>query len=228
MKPCSDRNRFDPASLLILDRLNQLLDRFDSATIPFPTAQVVPPTDNPAFHSSHHLHVNKENETAIEPSDEEYMRIPSSRPTCDTILLWPIFGGRYPANYLLEPLLSTGCDSEDDSEERGAGSIGQHAAANGRNVTLANTGIGNIAVEENVIRLVDNFIAFVHTKNPILDILTLKKYARGVAEDGPGWDGKTCLVVSSFPPHSPVGIAVALSLTKTLCFSLRLQHIYQL
>ncbi|KAH8694612.1 hypothetical protein BGZ61DRAFT_588540 [Ilyonectria robusta] len=109
---------FDPASLLILDRLNQLLDRFDSATIPFSSAQVVPPSDNPTFHSSHHLQVNKENETAIEPSDEE-----------------------------------------------------------------------------NVIRLVDNFIAFVHTKNPILDILTLKRYARSVAEDGPGWDGKTCLVL---------------------------------
>ncbi|KAL6412655.1 hypothetical protein AUP68_03860 [Ilyonectria robusta] len=193
---------FDPASLLILDRLNQLLDRFDSATIPFSSAQVVPPSDNPAFHSSHHLQVNKENETAIEPSDEEYMRIPSSRATCDTILLWPIFGGRYPANYLLEPLLSAGCDSEDESEERGAGSIGQHAAANGRSVTLANTGIGNIAVEENVIRLVDNFIAFVHTKNPILDILTLKRYARSVAEDGPGWDGKTCLVPFSTSLYS--------------------------
>ena len=136
-----------------------------------------------------------EQDDAIDTSDEEYMRIPASRTTCEAVLLWPIFESRYPADYLLEPLLSASANCEDQDDEPAARKPRQRAGTAG-----SSRGIGaNVGLEENVSRLVENFIAVVHTKNPILDILTLKKYARRVAEDGPGWDGPSCLVVSFFP-----------------------------
>lgn len=47
---------------------------------------------------------------------------------------------------------------------------------------------------------VTQFLANVHTKNPVLDNKTMLLYARSIAENGLAWDGPSCLVVrlSSF------------------------------
>ncbi|MGI4851480.1 MAG: hypothetical protein ACRYGR_06015, partial [Janthinobacterium lividum] len=44
--------------------------------------------------------------------------------------------------------------------------------------------------------LVENFLANNHIKNPIRDVEQLRNDAKWFAEFGPGWDGKSCLVVS--------------------------------
>ncbi|TVY45305.1 putative beta-glucosidase I, partial [Lachnellula occidentalis] len=54
---------------------------------------------------------------------------------------------------------------------------------------------GGIGVqEEEIAGLVEDFLTFVHIKNPILHPDTLRSYARKVAENGPQWDSKSCLV----------------------------------
>lgn len=44
--------------------------------------------------------------------------------------------------------------------------------------------------------LLTKFLRMAHTMNPILDCTTLMRYGRAVAELGPQWDARTCLVVS--------------------------------
>ena len=180
----------------MLERLNQILERLDHPA-GHPSSQHLPETTSVAHPEpspvSSISHLSQVHET--EPVDflNEYMKIPSSRTTADAVLLWPIFEGKYPPNLLIDSLLEVGIDAESDNEDEPGSRIPVHprSSLGGKSLSSAN-------VEENVLRLVDNFIANVHTKNPILDVGTLKRYARGVAEDGPGWDGKSCLVVSAF------------------------------
>lgn len=45
--------------------------------------------------------------------------------------------------------------------------------------------------------LLTRFLRLVHVMNPILDCTNLIRYGTAVAEFGPQWDAKTCLVVST-------------------------------
>jgi hypothetical protein len=47
-------------------------------------------------------------------------------------------------------------------------------------------------------RLVQNFLDNNYVKNPILDVQSLRAFARDFAESGPQWDAKSCLLVGSF------------------------------
>lgn len=129
------------------------------------------------------------------------MRIPSSRTTGDAVLQWPIFQSRYPPNFLLAPVFEAGHDPDSDDDEpdlsRTLSNTAQKSSKGCSSITFD-------AGEEDVRRLVGNFISFVHTKNPILDILSLQKYARHIAENGPGWDEKSCLVVSPILHNFPL------------------------
>ena len=62
--------------------------------------------------------------------------------------------------------------------------------------TLKKRDVSGKFSEDDIESLVDNFIAHVHIKNPILEIETLREQARRVVEEGPGWDGASCLVVN--------------------------------
>jgi hypothetical protein len=42
---------------------------------------------------------------------------------------------------------------------------------------------------------VESFLAYNHPKNPILEVKALRMDARTIAEHGPAWDGRSCLVV---------------------------------
>lgn len=43
--------------------------------------------------------------------------------------------------------------------------------------------------------LCQRFLALIHVKNPVLDVVWFKRHAREAAEYGAGWDGPGCLVV---------------------------------
>lgn len=49
---------------------------------------------------------------------------------------------------------------------------------------------------EEITALLTRFLRLVHVMNPVLDCTTLMTYGRAVAELGPQWDAKTCLVAS--------------------------------
>lgn len=50
--------------------------------------------------------------------------------------------------------------------------------------------------EKDLAALCQKFLALVNCRNPILDARDLLSYAKSVAKDGLGWDGKSCIVVS--------------------------------
>lgn len=58
--------------------------------------------------------------------------------------------------------------------------------------------------------LLTKFLRMAHTMNPILDCTTLMRYGRAVAELGPQWDSRTCLVVSTLQSISSLCQTVTL------------------
>jgi hypothetical protein len=93
----------------------------------------------------------------------------------ESVLRWPIFDGSAPdvESFVLD------CDNIPGSTSTRAG------PPSGRGVC-----------EEDFHQLSQKFLAYVHVKNPILDIDEYKTYVRRAAEYGPGWDGPSCIVVS--------------------------------
>jgi hypothetical protein len=122
-------------------------------------------------------------------SSSEYLHIPACRTTPSTILQWPIFEAKYPADCLNESFVL----SSEASDYQGLTDVpsGSSRKSNGGRSFHGGFGIQ----EEEIEGLIEDFLALVHIKNPILHPDSLRLYARSVAEDGPQWDSKSCLVV---------------------------------
>jgi hypothetical protein len=192
--------RFDPASLVMIDKLNQIIRNL-TALQPQHRDVAVPglqSTYDLAFHNSAHL------PTALGSSEsplsqthsyakarhgdvEDFMEIPSFRTTADAILLWPIFDGKYPPEYLVDVLFESRSRDTDDE----CGIEQDMITFNRPKVPVSRPSYR----EDEVLDLVEQFLSHVHIKNPILDVETLRNYARRLVEEGPAWDGATCLVV---------------------------------
>ncbi len=111
----------------------------------------------------------------LEPS-RDFLQIPQHPASADTVLRWEIFEDRFPANALISSLFQPNlADTTDDL-----------ITAPSRLTPLD---------EENIPSLVDKFLQNVHTKNPILDVEALVKHGRRCADQGIGWDGRSCLVL---------------------------------
>lgn len=104
------------------------------------------------------------------------MQIPQHPASADTVLRWEIFDDRFPANALISSLFKPNlADAVDD-------------------LITAPTRLTPLD-EETIPHLVDKFLQNVHTKNPILDVEALVKHGRRCADQGIGWDGRSCLVL---------------------------------
>ncbi|KPM42712.1 hypothetical protein AK830_g3857 [Neonectria ditissima] len=190
--PCS----FDPASLLILDKLNQVLSRLDRAHIPVGHASIPgqvggPETPSPRISvtETNPLSVQAIPANGVDTQDQDLdgesdqLHIPSSRTNVDSVLQWPIFGGRFPPSYISDTVFELGYSDE-------APNLDQCFK---KSLGLKTSSIG--VDEEDIMNLVQRFLDLVHIKNPILDIRTLWSYARNVLEDGLKWDSASCLVL---------------------------------
>ncbi|KAL3418702.1 vegetative cell wall protein gp1 [Phlyctema vagabunda] len=113
------------------------------------------------------------------------MRIPSTRTSPDTILCWPIFQGNYPQDCLVNTIF--GAEDAPDQDHPSHGQVPT------RNIGRCASSL--LYREDNIPLLVERFIALVHIKNPLLDIAALRRNAKMVAENGPSWDGVSCLVL---------------------------------
>lgn len=124
-------------------------------------------------------------------SSSEYLHIPACRTTPSTILQWPIFEAKYPADCLNESfVLSSEASADQGPVDDPYGSS--------RKSNWGRSSHGGFGVQEEEIEgLIEDFLALVHIKNPILHPDSLRLYARNVAENGPQWDSKSCLVVCS-------------------------------
>lgn len=109
---------------------------------------------------------------------KDYLQIPSSRGSADTVLTWPIFRGRFRENALITTLFQSSHGAENSAVETWVVPDGFQPTD-----------------EERIPALVDQFIQNVHTKNPILDLEALIRWGRHAAEFGLRWDAQSCLVL---------------------------------
>ncbi|KAK2593048.1 hypothetical protein QQS21_009256 [Conoideocrella luteorostrata] len=123
--------------------------------------------------------------SSVEAS-RDFLQIPPHRASADAVLRWEIFQDKYPANALIGGLFSP--DHNDV-----ALSSGTVSTPNGDLITNP-SGLTPLE-EEQIPGLIDRFLQNVHTKNPILDVESLVKHGRKCAEQGVGWDGRSCLVL---------------------------------
>ncbi|UQC79176.1 vegetative cell wall protein gp1 [Colletotrichum lupini] len=117
------------------------------------------------------------------PEDEVMIRldIPDSaaaRSNCEAILRWPIFRGYAPEteSFILE--------LEDGDAE-----------SSHRSQPVRSRNLGRGVQEDDFTALSKKFLAYVHVKNPVLDVTDFKAYVKDTVENGPRWDGPSCLVL---------------------------------
>ncbi|KAF4970536.1 hypothetical protein FSARC_2445 [Fusarium sarcochroum] len=189
-----DFSTFDPASIVIIDKLSQVLSRLDQiqtpVTGPFPVSTQVgvvqpsnPLTTNDTADQSSPGHRGNPEQDQISDEQQDQLHIPSSKTNVDSILQWPIFGNRYPPNYLTDAVY------ELEAYDGGEG----HNLSSSK---LGSTKTRSIGIDEDGISdLVRRFLDLVYIKNPILDIDTICAYTQNVVEDGLRWDAPSCLVL---------------------------------
>lgn len=173
---------FDPASLLILDKLNQTLEKLAEVDREVKGQTAAATRSSPSCGHGHgHGHRH-----SAPPSASDCLEVPTASGSSETVLTWPIFNGRWSRNFLSQEILI-------DSLPSGSGAQGDHHQRKSlkRAVKRASQGIN----EENVPGLVDRFLQLVHSKNPVLNTRQIREAARHVAEDGVGWDASSCIVV---------------------------------
>ncbi|KFY90886.1 hypothetical protein V500_04905 [Pseudogymnoascus sp. VKM F-4518 (FW-2643)] len=207
--PCSfdprlDHASFDPASLLILDKLNQTLEKLTEVDREVKGQTAAATRTSPSCgHGHSHRH-------GAPPSPSDCLEVPTAFGSSETILTWPIFNGRWSRNFLSQEILigslSSGSDAQGDHHQ-----YHHHRNPLKGGVKRASQGIN----EENVPGLVDRFLQLVHSKNPVLNTRQIREAARHVAEDGVGWDASSCIVLLAcalgavarpFNPSSEVGL----------------------
>lgn len=119
-------------------------------------------------------------------ASRDFLQIPPHRASADTVLQWGVFEEKYPANSLIGGLFSP---------EHNAVSLPTEGASTPSGDLITNSSRLSPLEEEQIPGLIDRFLQNVHTKNPILDVEALVKHGRKCAEQGVGWDGRSCLVL---------------------------------
>ena len=103
----------------------------------------------------------------------------------DSVLQWPIFSKAAPdlAEELHVPIVKV-------LARPAKGATFRNEISNNMGSTLLHLN------SDTLNDLITNFLENNHIKNPILDVQALYNDASESAKSGPGWDGKSCLIVS--------------------------------
>lgn len=176
--------RFDPASLVILERLDEVLRRLSpqgpsASPLPTPTGDVelvTPPSTT--------------------TSPEEAISTSYGGPLCtfssvESMLAWPIWskGDFTTAEAVSDAVFTTEIEgiwtepAQEDDLPHGP--------------KMRSSLIQAKPVGQDLAALIENFLLCVHSRNPFLDVDHLRQCVSVVAELGPSWDPPTCLVVSA-------------------------------
>ncbi|KAF6836705.1 vegetative cell wall protein gp1 [Colletotrichum plurivorum] len=197
----NDFSTFDPASLAILDRINHVVSLLETRPPP-PAPPLLPtPVEPVAIVSAGHQILSPTSLSGPQasscaviddhacqaddglPEDDAMIRfeipdLAAASPNCEAILRWPVFSEMVPEVY------SFILEMEDDDPD----SLGNPK-------TAATCNLGRGVQEEDFTVLSKKFLAYVHVKNPVLDVPDFKKHVKNAAENGPQWDGPSCLVL---------------------------------
>ncbi|VUC24043.1 unnamed protein product [Clonostachys rosea] len=162
----TNHSSFDPASLLIIEKLNQVLSRLDNNK------------DEPPIPSATAGELQQSRD--VQPDIEEEIYFCSSFTSTDSVISWPIFEGELVQVSLGEETFIKDYERTKAFDKEYSEGTRTHRAS---------------ICEDDIPKYIDNFLRFVHCKNPILHTGTLKQYATSVVENGPGWDAVSCLVL---------------------------------
>ncbi|KAH8693734.1 hypothetical protein BGW36DRAFT_383597 [Talaromyces proteolyticus] len=167
----TDLSSFDPASLAILDRLEQLEQLIrEKSTVS--NSQLPPPPPAPAPVEEFTLSYGS-------PAPDLHFGPDFSTVTIETVLAWDVFRGRFNSQLDLKSLLR---DVESPPSP--------NTSPVGETIPLINSlELGSCN------RLLDSFLVRVHIANPILDIGLARGYMNHACIHGVGWDAQSCLVL---------------------------------
>lgn len=139
---------------------------------------------------------------AVEPDDVlrafDIPEFPAASLNCESVMRWPIFSGLVPETQSL--VLESGYDDVSDLYSKYSGD----AFTQSRRGTYAKA-----LQEDNFVPLSKRFLAYVHVKNPILEVASFKAHVKDAAENGLRWDGPSCLVVSGFQIEHGFALLIA-------------------
>ncbi|KAM0720454.1 hypothetical protein Q7P37_004590 [Cladosporium fusiforme] len=182
----TDHSSFDPASLLIIEKLNQVLDRLPGEAN---DAQQQQSTSQAAHHGGLIAdHTPSKDNTSPEDDDNiaiDSMRVPSAYSSVEQIFTWPIFNKDTAAQRVANTIFAT--QSSDSKEDDNGNSPPRHLAFN--------TNFQHMTTSQNITQLVERFMSSVHSKIPFLDPSHLRRSAIRAEELGPAWDSSSCLVL---------------------------------
>lgn len=177
--------RFDPASLVILERLDEVLRRLPSQRLsgsPLPTPRVDVGLVTPPGTST---------------SPEEAIRTSYGGPLCtfssvESMLEWPIWSnGDFPTAEVISDAVFV-ADIEGIWTEPTQEDDLPHGPKMRSSLIQVNP------VGQDLPALVENFLFCVHNRNPFLNVDHLRRCTSVIAELGPSWDTPSCLVVRMF------------------------------
>ncbi|KAM0319607.1 hypothetical protein ACHAO8_001030 [Botrytis cinerea] len=198
----NDLSTFDPASQIILERLDQVLQKLDEKEVESAgtihrisqtlenlrseqvslttTAQEsVTPSLASTWQALSTMGENVESEKDRKLQLDENMLTPSARTSPDAVLDWPVFESCYVTGFITRELFDQNFidDSRTDKSEH---DISQSSA---------------FINEEAVPQLVEVFLTRVHIKSPILDPNIAREFGFKIAHEGLRWDAPSCLVL---------------------------------
>lgn len=179
--------RYDRASLEILDRINYVAGLLETQGVQSRTVDLLP--DNHGSTPSYHV-AGPPGSAQESGSDDflESLEINGQSPgVCEDILEWPVFGKAFDRgrinNLIFNPPLAPRRDA--------AKSLRYGYSTNPTIATRTSRGVN----EEHAPSLVERFLINVHIKNPVLDPHELREKARYISETGFRWDSGSCLMV---------------------------------
>lgn len=205
--------RFDVGTLAILERLNYVAGLLETGqTLPQPQQhQQIPQHASPdtsltfsattnTIRTPQDLISNEDFYALGNPGEDntigyeslELEMLNNHHSSSQEIIEWPIFEGAFSRRdidvALYNPRLqlqhhehAAGCNDDDD--------------ASALEAAVRKNGPGRGVREDHCPKLVQLFLAQVHTKNPVLDAKHILLLSKQIAEEGFGWDAKSCLLV---------------------------------
>ncbi|GAM87542.1 hypothetical protein ANO11243_055680 [Dothideomycetidae sp. 11243] len=156
-----------------LDGIHNLLEHLQQQQQQQPRSQAYPAQLQHAGSSASRQLDQQREDYDLRPS-KDFLQMPAQKTSADAVLSWPVFEGRYSFNTLSDAVFQP------------------HASGEAERLSLRSV---DLPSEERIPGLVDKFLKYVHTKNPILDVELLLEQSRKIACEGFNWDAHSCLVL---------------------------------
>lgn len=124
--------------------------------------------------------------------------------TIEEMLSWPILEYQGNISIGLDALMDSSDEEEESGETNNSRSVKKCSLRKWKGQKHLKRAKQSLDDDVMVRELIENFLKYAHTMNPILEPALLRMHAANMVENGLGWDGETCQVVS-LPLHEEEG-----------------------